>query len=90
MAGLIGGLGMAPGAIIGKDAAIVEAVHGSAPDLAGKGVANPVALLLAADFMLEYAEGGELVRCLREARRPVNGDSEKPDPDIREVSDDNP
>jgi hypothetical protein len=40
--------------------------------------------------MLEYAEGGELVRCLREARRPVNGDSEKPDPDIREVSDDNP
>ncbi|MHA7834667.1 MAG: isocitrate/isopropylmalate dehydrogenase family protein, partial [Algiphilus sp.] len=47
IAGLVGGLGMAPGGNIGKDAAIFEAVHGSAPDIAGKGIANPCALLLA-------------------------------------------
>ncbi len=47
VAGLVGGLGMAPGANIGTDAAIFEAVHGSAPDIAGKGLANPTALLLA-------------------------------------------
>jgi len=53
LAGLVGGLGMAPGANIGPKAAIFEAVHGSAPDIAGKGVANPLALLLAACLMLE-------------------------------------
>ncbi|MEN1928606.1 isocitrate dehydrogenase [Luteimonas sp. MJ204] len=53
-AGLIGGLGLIPGANIGKDAAIFEAVHGSAPDIAGKGVANPCALLLGAVQMLEH------------------------------------
>lgn len=54
VAGLVGGLGMAPGANIGSDAAIFEAVHGSAPDIAGKGVANPTALLLAAAMMLDH------------------------------------
>jgi isocitrate dehydrogenase (NAD+) len=54
LAGLVGGLGMAPGANIGENAAIFEAVHGSAPDIAGKGVANPLALLLAACLMLEH------------------------------------
>jgi isocitrate dehydrogenase (NAD+) len=54
-AGLVGGLGMAPGANIGTHAAIFEAVHGSAPDIAGKGVANPTSLLLAAALMLEHA-----------------------------------
>ncbi|CAI9120508.1 isocitrate/isopropylmalate dehydrogenase family protein [Brytella acorum] len=54
IAGLIGGLGMAPGANIGEKAAIFEAVHGSAPDIAGKGVANPVALLMAAGLMLQH------------------------------------
>jgi isocitrate dehydrogenase (NAD+) len=53
-AGLIGGLGLAPGANIGTHAAIFEAVHGSAPDIAGKGVANPVALLLATGMMLDH------------------------------------
>jgi isocitrate dehydrogenase len=48
IAGLVGGLGMAPGANIGTGAAIFEAVHGSAPDIAGKGIANPLALILAA------------------------------------------
>jgi isocitrate dehydrogenase (NAD+) len=54
IAGLVGGLGMAPGANIGVDAAIFEAVHGSAPDIAGKGIANPLALLFAAAMMLEH------------------------------------
>jgi isocitrate dehydrogenase (NAD+) len=54
IAGLVGGLGLAPGANIGKDAAIFEAVHGSAPDIAGQGIANPAALLLAAAMMLDH------------------------------------
>ncbi len=55
-AGLVGGLGLAPGANIGLDAAIFEAVHGSAPDIAGKGIANPCALLLGAAQMLDHLE----------------------------------
>jgi isocitrate dehydrogenase (NAD+) len=54
ISGLVGGLGLAPGANIGRDAAIFEAVHGTAPDIAGKGVANPGAMLLAACMMLDY------------------------------------
>ncbi|MDW7660524.1 MAG: isocitrate/isopropylmalate family dehydrogenase [Bacillota bacterium] len=53
-AGLIGGLGLVPGANIGSDIAIFEAVHGSAPDIAGKGLANPTAMILSAAMMLEY------------------------------------
>jgi isocitrate dehydrogenase (NAD+) len=53
-AGLVGGLGMAPGANIGTDVAMFEAVHGSAPDIAGKKIANPTALILAAAMMLEH------------------------------------
>ena len=56
VAGLVGGLGMAPGANIGSDAAIFEAVHGSAPDIAGKGVANPIAIMLAAAMMLDHVK----------------------------------
>ncbi len=67
LAGLVGGLGMAPGANIGPDAAIFEAVHGSAPDIAGKGVANPLALLLAAGLMLEHVGQESLSRRLNEA-----------------------
>ena len=59
-AGLVGGLGMAPGANIGTTAAIFEAVHGSAPDIAGKGIANPTSVLLAAGLMLEHAGLPEL------------------------------
>jgi isocitrate dehydrogenase (NAD+) len=54
VAGLVGGLGMTPGANIGIDAAIFEAVHGSAPDIAGKGLANPIALMLASAMMLDH------------------------------------
>jgi len=56
VAGLVGGLGMAPGANIGVNSAIFEAVHGSAPDIAGKGLANPVALMLAAALMLDHVK----------------------------------
>ena len=54
ISGLVGGLGLAPGANIGKSAAIFEAVHGTAPDIAGTGVANPGALVLAAAMMLDH------------------------------------
>ncbi len=54
ISGLVGGLGLAPGANIGADTAIFEAVHGTAPDIAGKNIANPGALLLAACMMLEH------------------------------------
>ena len=67
VAGLIGGLGMAPGANIGADAAIFEAVHGSAPDIAGKGMANPIALLLAAAMMLDHVKLGDKATRLRKA-----------------------
>lgn len=53
-AGLIGGLGLCPGANIGEGYAMFEAVHGSAPDIAGKGIANPTALILSSAMMLEY------------------------------------
>src|SRR6202142_218602 len=67
VAGLVGGLGMTPGANIGANAAIFEAVHGSAPDIAGKGIANPTALLLAAAMMLEHCRLPGLARRLRTA-----------------------
>ena len=55
-AGLIGGLGLVPGANIGEKGAVFEAVHGSAPDIAGKGIANPTALLQSALLMLRHIE----------------------------------
>jgi isocitrate dehydrogenase (NAD+) len=63
VSGLVGGLGLAPGANIGTRAAIFEAVHGSAPDIAGKGIANPSAQMLAAAMMLDHM--GELDRAQR-------------------------
>ena len=66
-AGLVGGLGLAPGANIGTEAAIFEAVHGSAPDIAGKGVANPCALLLAIGQMLDHVGQPENAVRLRNA-----------------------
>ena len=67
IAGLVGGLGMAPGANIGVDVTIFEAVHGSAPDIAGKGIANPLGLLLAATMMLDHIDRSELAHQLRKA-----------------------
>ncbi len=66
-AGLVGGLGLAPGANIGEHAAIFEAVHGSAPDIAGKGVANPCALLLGAGQMLDHLGMPDQAERLRNA-----------------------
>jgi isocitrate dehydrogenase (NAD+) len=67
IAGLVGGLGLAPGGNIGTEAAIFEAVHGSAPDIAGKGVANPTALLLAAAMMLDHVGEAGKAKILRDA-----------------------
>jgi isocitrate dehydrogenase (NAD+) len=66
-AGLVGGLGLAPGANIGAKAAIFEAVHGSAPDIAGQGIANPTAQMLAAAMMLDHVEERDAARRLRRA-----------------------
>jgi isocitrate dehydrogenase (NAD+) len=67
ISGLVGGLGLAPGANIGLGGAIFEAVHGTAPDIAGKGIANPGALILAPCMMLEYPNDGERGRRIRNA-----------------------
>jgi isocitrate dehydrogenase (NAD+) len=67
VSGLVGGLGLAPGANIGTKAAIFEAVHGSAPDIAGKGVANPSAQMLAAAMMLDHIGELDHAQRLREA-----------------------
>ncbi|MDQ3521743.1 MAG: isocitrate/isopropylmalate family dehydrogenase [Gemmatimonadota bacterium] len=68
IAGLVGGLGLAPGSNIGKNVAIFEAVHGSAPDIVGRGIANPAALMLAAVMMLQHmgmhSEAGRMTSAL--------------------------
>ncbi|MCP4046749.1 MAG: NAD-dependent isocitrate dehydrogenase, partial [Gammaproteobacteria bacterium] len=80
-AGLIGGLGLAPGANIGENAAMFEAVHGSAPDIAGLHIANPCALILSAAQMLTHLGMDERARKLRMAIRTtiVAGDRLTPD-----------
>ena len=67
VAGLVGGLGTAPGANIGEKAAIFEAVHGSAPDIAGKGVVNPLAVLTSAVLMLDHCKRPEQAARLHKA-----------------------
>jgi len=67
ISGLVGGLGLAPGANVGLNGAIFEAVHGTAPDIAGKGIANPGALVLAGCMMLEHLGEGERARRVRDA-----------------------
>jgi isocitrate dehydrogenase (NAD+) len=81
-AGLVGGLGLAPGANIGEDKGIFEAVHGSAPDIAGRNLANPTALLLAAAMMLDYLERQEAAERLRAAIRQVIGAGHELTPDL--------
>jgi isocitrate dehydrogenase (NAD+) len=71
VSGLVGGLGLAPGANIGTRAAIFEAVHGSAPDIAGKGVANPSAQMLAAAMMLDHVGELDAGRRIRQAVEKV-------------------
>ena len=81
-AGLVGGLGLAPGANIGSEAAIFEAVHGSAPDIAGKGIANPCALLLGAAQMLDHLGKGEAATRVRKAIVGAMSDRDRLTPDL--------
>lgn len=66
-AGFIGGLGLTPSGNIGEDGAIFESVHGTAPDIAGKNLANPTALLLSACMMLRHMDMGEAAERIQEA-----------------------
>lgn len=70
-AGLVGGLGVVPSGNIGEKAAIFEAVHGTAPDIAGKGLANPTALLMSAIMMLDYLKETETAKRIDAALRKV-------------------
>ena len=69
-AGLVGGLGIVPGANLGDDHAIFEAVHGTAPDIAGKGLANPTALMQSAVLMLAHLGEREAAARLRRSASP--------------------
>jgi isocitrate dehydrogenase (NAD+) len=66
-AGLVGGLGVVPGSNIGEDAAIFEAVHGSAPDIAGKGIANPLALIMSSVMMLNHLHETDIAEKIKHA-----------------------
>ena len=81
-AGLVGGLGLAPGANIGTDVAMFEAVHGSAPDIAGKGIANPSALLLAAAQMLDHLDQCDTATALRSAIAETIKTGDRTTPDL--------
>ncbi len=70
-AGLVGGLGVVPGANVGEKVAVFEAVHGTAPDIAGKGLANPLAVLLSALLMLEWMGQHKVARNVRNAVEQV-------------------
>ncbi|HUP89021.1 MAG TPA: isocitrate/isopropylmalate family dehydrogenase, partial [Longimicrobiales bacterium] len=67
IAGLVGGLGLAPGGNIGTDVALFEPVHGSAPDIAGKNIANPAAMILAACMMLDHMDDAKTANKIRVA-----------------------
>lgn len=82
-AGLVGGLGMAPGANIGRDIAIFEATHGSAPDIAGKDIANPTAEILSACMMLDHLGEGVAATCIREAVKKTLAAGESVTGDVR-------
>jgi len=81
-AGLVGGLGLAPGANIGDRIAMFEAVHGSAPDIAGQGIANPCALLLGVAQMFDHLEQPETAERLRSAIREVIASGDRVTPDL--------
>lgn len=81
-AGLIGGLGVAPGGNFGKDVVVFEAVHGSAPDIAGQNVANPLGLLRSGIMMLEHVEQSEAARQIETAIGEVLTHGEVLTPDL--------
>jgi NAD-dependent isocitrate dehydrogenase len=82
-AGLIGGLGVAAGANIGARAAVFEAVHGTAPDIAGKGMANPTALLLSAVMMLEHLKMFDVATRVRKSLIDVLAEGKSLTPDLK-------
>jgi isocitrate dehydrogenase (NAD+) len=81
-AGLVGGLGLAPGANLGWEYAVFEPVHGSAPDIAGKGVANPVAMVLSAAMMLSHLGEHRAAAAVRHGVADVLGRGEVRTPDL--------
>lgn len=81
-AGLVGGLGLAPGANIGKDAAMFEAVHGSAPDIAGQKIANPCALMLGGALMLSHLGMEDRASRLRHAIQDAIAAGDRVTPDL--------
>lgn len=85
-AGLIGGLGLAPGANYGEKASIFEAIHGSAPDIAGKGIANPISLVLAGVMMLHYIGEPEAAERINQAVRAVLKEGKYLTPDLLQGS----
>jgi isocitrate dehydrogenase (NAD+) len=82
-AGLIGGLGLAPGANYGPEIAVFEAIHGSAPDIAGKGIANPIAMILSAAMMCHHLGDVEsYARIRRSVRTITTAERERLTPDL--------
>ena len=82
-AGLVGGLGMAPGSNIGADCAIFEATHGSAPDIAGKDIANPTAEILSAAMMLDHLGENDAANRIRAAVSATLDEGEQVTGDVR-------
>jgi isocitrate dehydrogenase (NAD+) len=83
-AGLIGGLGLAPGANYGPDCAVFEAIHGSAPDIAGRGIANPIAVILSAAMMCHHLGDTEsYVRIRKSVRTITRNHRELLTPDLK-------
>jgi isocitrate dehydrogenase (NAD+) len=76
-AGLVGGLGVVPGSNIGDDAAVFEAVHGSAPDIAGKGIANPLAVIMSGVMMLNHIHEEALAEKIKHAYDAVLAEGKK-------------
>ncbi len=76
-AGLIGGLGLAPGGNYGDDCAVFEAIHGSAPDIAGRGIANPIAMILSAAMMCHHLGHPDAYRKIRRAVAKVTSESKE-------------
>ena len=81
-AGLVGGLGVVPGANIGKDCAIFEAVHGTAPDIAGKNIANPLAMILSGIMLLRHMGEEAIASNLERAIHKVIGEGKALTPDL--------
>ncbi len=85
-AGLVGGLGLIPGANIGKDAALFEAVHGSAPDIEGKNLANPAAVIMAGVMMLHHLGETKAANSIQTALEKVIDESKLVTPDLNPQS----